>query len=343
MGKSRSPSLTKDPILPEPSSRFLKYLGLDAYPKPRLKKLSGIPPNSGRISGPWSQSSSSIPSNNGLVSVKPLLPGSVEIYDQQPRQNQHRTAKPTLSLRPVQGSRDFDGSTGSISVPFSGYGPRTHSASSSSLASPTTSHAPSRGRKFSLPFIPPCSSPSSSSKASIETPPLSPTTNSYKTSPSTFPPTPNTQRPLLRPRAPVVEFIEPLQYAASRQPQKPPSHIPPSSRPLIHPRFDFEARRSARSRSPGNQITLAHPFAVSRNEPASHPPVTSTRLSTFLELTQYLSEDSASSVENDDESIVEFADVLAGGRQPKTGLGLPSIERFASENAVSPPQVHRWS
>ena len=338
MRKSRSSSLTKDPNLPEPSSRFLKYLGLDAYPKPRLKKHAGIYSNSGRILGPWSQSNSSIPSDNGLVSVQPLLPNSVEKYDQQqPRQHQHGSTKPTLSLRPVQGSRDFAGSTSSICVPLSGFGP--HTLSTSSLASPTTSHAPSRGRKFSLPFIPPWSSPSSSSKASIETPPLSPT-HSYKTSPSTFPPTPNTQRPSLRPRAPVGELIEPLQYSAPPQPPQPSSHIPPPSlHPLVHPRFDFEARRSARSRSPGNQITLAHPFATPRNEPASHPPVTSTRrLSTFLELTQYLSEDSASSVEIDDESIVEFADVLAGGRQPKTGLGLiSSTERFASENAVSSP------
>jgi hypothetical protein len=331
MGRSRSQSLTKDPTLPESSSRFLKYLGLDAYQKPSLKKLTGISSNNNHIARSKSQTNSSTSSGNEPVFVNSLLPDFVGENERR-RQNQLVSGTPAcpLSVNPVGGAVDLVGSMSSISIPLPDAGLHPHSTSSPT--SPTTFHAPhSWGRKFSLPLIPLWPSPSSSSRTLIDTPPLSPTTEGHKPSPVIFPPTPNPRRPSMRSRAVFGEPIEPLHY---RPPPLPPSRM----QPLLHPQFDFEARRIARSLSFDNQITtveIPHPFAMPSNEVSAHSPATSPRLSTFLELTQYLSEDDNSSAENDSESIVEFADVLTGRRQPKTSFASPSIEPFRSENAVS--------
>lgn len=321
---------TKDSILPKPSSRFLKYLGLDAHQKPSLKEFAGISPSSTQILNSQSQSNSSLSSENGPVSVMSLLPDSVEKFGQPRHVSTVHT--PTLSVRPVQYDGDLSGHGGSISIP-----PRDHrlyTYPASSPASPTTSHAPSWSRKLSLPLIPLWSSSFNSSRTSIETPQLSPTADSYTTGSPLFPLTPNAQRPSMRSRAHFRKPIEPMQYIAPPQPISASSHMTH----IMHPQFDFETRRTARSLSLSNQIAPNHPFAMPLKETTAvrPPPTSSSRLSTFLELTQYLAEDDSSSTENGDESIVEFADVLAGGKQPKTTVASPPlIGPFKSENAVS--------
>ena len=139
MGWSRSRSLTKDSTLPELSSRFLRYLGVDAHQKPTLKKLAGISSNNSRIASSNSQSNSTVPFGPGLVSVKSLLP---DFQNERRGQIQPASTTPSyaLSAHLVGGAREFFGNMSSISIPLSDVGLHTHSTLSPT--SPTTFHAP---------------------------------------------------------------------------------------------------------------------------------------------------------------------------------------------------------